>query len=62
MNFNKRIFASEEEYQQVLIQELEDSIREANDPNTKWLSEKEFWAGVEEHLYKLENRNIAKSA
>jgi len=56
MHFNERIFASEEEYRQALVQELEERIALANDPNTKWISEAEFDAWVEERLYELEHR------
>jgi len=53
MDFNQRIFASEEEYQQCLARELEESMREANDPNTRWLTQEEFWASVEDYLLQI---------
>jgi len=37
-------------YQQYIKRELEKTKKEAKDPNAKWLSEEEFWAGVEESL------------
>ena len=62
----KEIYAAAEqrieEYRQALVQELDKRIALANDPNTKWISEAEFDAWVEERLYELEHRNIARSA
>jgi len=36
-------------HQQYMKKELEKSKKKAKDPNTKWLSEEEFWDGFEEN-------------
>ena len=59
---NEQVFASQEEYQRYIVQALEEAVREANDPNTKWITEEEFDAWVEERLYELERCDIAQSA
>jgi len=42
-------YAAYEEYlhKKYVMEELKKAQAEANDPNTQWLSDEEFWAGVE---------------
>ena len=37
-------------HRQFIKQELAKAKEKAKDPNTSWLSEDEFWAGIEENL------------
>jgi len=61
MHFNERTFTSEEDFRRALLQELEERVLLANDPNTKWISEEEFDADVEAYLCELEKRMAAKA-
>ena len=45
------VFRSQEEYDAYVLKELEDSEREAADPNTKWVTWEEFREAVEAKLY-----------
>ena len=52
----------QEDYKEYVRRALEESEREAADPNTKWITEEEFDIWAEGWLYALENRYAAKSA
>ena len=55
------VFHNEEEYLEYVRQALEESEREAADPDTRWITEADFMEWAEEWLYALENRYAAKS-
>ena len=55
-------FRSEEEYRAYVLKELEDSEREAADPNTKWIPWREVLREGDAYLRELDRRYTAKSA
>jgi len=59
---NEMIFHSEEEYRAYVRRELEDSLREAADPNTKWVTWEESEKEAEALLYELGCYSSAQSA
>ena len=59
---NEPVFRTEDEYRAYVLKELEDSEREAADPNTKWVTWEEHRREVEALLYELGCYSIAKSA
>ena len=56
------IFRSQEEYDAWVLRELEESEREAADPNTKWIPWKVAMREGDAFLRELERRYAAKSA
>ena len=56
------VFNSQEEYDAYVRKELEDSEREAADPNTKWVTWEEAIREGDALLRELESRYAAKSA
>ncbi|MCL1952342.1 MAG: hypothetical protein FWF60_05895 [Oscillospiraceae bacterium] len=56
------VFRSQEEYDAYVLKELEESEREAADPNTKWVTWEEHRKEVEALLYELGCYSLAKSA
>jgi len=59
---DEMVFNSEEEYRAYVRRELEDSLREAADPNTKWISWEESSKEAEALLYELGCYSSAHSA
>ena len=47
---NRKQLEKYEAWRQYVRRELDDAQREAADPNTKWISEEEFWESVEAKL------------
>jgi len=56
------VFRSEEEYNAYVLRELEESEREAADPNTRWIPWRESVREGDAFLRELERRRAAKSA
>ena len=56
------VFRNEEEYKAYVLKALEESEREAADPNTRWIPLDEFLREAEEYLYEMDRRHLAKSA
>jgi len=56
------VFSSEDEYNAWVIEQLEESEREAADPNTQWITWEEHRREVEALLYELGCYSVAKSA
>jgi len=56
------IFRSQEEYDAYVLKELEESEREAADPNTKWVTWEAAMREGDTLLRELERRYAAKSA
>jgi len=53
---------TEEEYKEYVRKALEESEREAADPNMRWITWEEFREAVEAKLYELGCYSSAKSA
>ena len=56
------VFRTEEEYNEYVRRALEESEREAADPNVKRIAWEEFRKEVEAYFSEMENRALAKSA
>ena len=56
------VFRSEEEYLAYVLKELEESEREAADPNTVWIPWREVLREGDAFLRELEYHRAAKSA
>ena len=56
------VIRTEEEYKEYVRLALEESEREAADPNVKRITWEEFRKEVEAYFYEMENRTLAKSA
>jgi len=59
---NEPVLRAEEEYREYVRRALEESEREAADPNVQRITWEEFRKEVEAYFYKMENRTLAKSA
>jgi len=58
----ERVFHSEDEYNAWVLEKLEESEREAADPNTRWLTWEESQREVDALLYELGCYPTARSA
>ena len=59
---NQPVFRSQEEYLEYVRLALEESEREAADPNTRWIPWRESVREGDALLLELERRRVAKSA
>ena len=59
---DRLIFRTEEEYRDYVLKELEDSEREAADPNTVWIPWREVLREGDTLLRELGSHRAAKSA
>jgi len=56
------VFRNEEEYNAYVLKALEESEREAADPNTRWIPWREVLREGDAYLRELERRYAAKRA